>query len=312
MSSQARSEGAASPVLAPLPLEEWEETKETLHRWAQIVGKVRLAAAPKRNHWWHAPLYVSAWGLTTRLIPYTGRGFAIEFDFVDHRLVVSTSDGGRDGFALIDGLTVATFHQELFERLAALGIGVEIVARPFDLEPATPFAEDEAHARHDAAYVERWWRILVWTVGVFEEFAGRFAGKTSPVHLFWHSFDLALTRFSGRRAPERAGVDPVTQEAYSHEVVSVGFWAGDKRVRAAAFYAYAAPEPPGLAQQPLRPDSATWSDTGNGSLALLMYEDVRGMADPRAALLDFLQSAYEAGSRTAGWDESEASAVSPS
>lgn len=302
MSADARGEGAAA-ALPPLPLEAWAGTKETLHRWVQVVGKVRLAASPFRNHWWNVPLYVSARGLTTGLVPYQDRGFAIDLDLVDHGLVVSSSDGRRDGFALVDGLSVAAFHRALFARLAALGVGVEIVARPYDLEPAVPFAEDEAHATYDAAYVERWWRILVWTAGVFEEFAGRFVGKTSPIHLFWHSFDLALTRFSGRRAPARTGADPVTREAYSHEVISFGFWAGDKRVPAPAFYAYAAPEPSGLTDEPLRPAAAHWSDTGNGSLALLMHEDLRILADPRAALLDFLQSAYEAGARAADWDE---------
>lgn len=302
--------GGLTAAPPPLPLEAWEETKETLHRWAQIVGKVRLGTAPFRNHWWHAPLYVSARGLTTGLVPYHGRGFAIDVDLIDHRLVVSSTDGAVEGFGLVDGLSVAAFHGELVARLGALGIDVGIVARPFDLEPATPFAVDEAHASYDAEAVARWWRILVWTAGVFEEFAGRFVGKTSPVHLFWHSFDLALTRFSGRRAPQRAGADPVTREAYSHEVISFGFWAGDAKVRAPAYYAYAAPEPAGLAAEPLRPMAAAWSDTGSGSLALLMYDDLRTMADPRGALLDFLQSAYEAGARTAGWDDAALTAPS--
>lgn len=289
-------------ALPPLPLEAWEETKETLHRWVQIVGKVRLAATPFRNHWWNVPLYVTARGLTTGLMAEGARGFAIDFDLVAHRLTVSTSNGASDGFALVDGLSVAGFHRALFDRLATLGIGVDIDGRPFDLEPATPFAEDEAHAAYDAASVDRWWRILVWTAGVFEEFAGRFVGKTSPTHLFWHSFDLALTRFSGRRAPDQPEADPVTREAYSHEVISFGFWAGDPRVRAPAFYAYAAPEPEGLRSTPLRPEAAAWSESGGGSLALLLYEDLRVLDEPRDALLAFLQSAYEAGAAAASWD----------
>ena len=298
----SRGEGSVEG-LPPLPLEAWEETKETLHRFVQIVGKVRLTTAPRRNHWWHVPLYVTTRGLTTSAIPYGGRAFAIDFDFVDHRLVITTSGGTVEGFALADGLSVARFYQDLFARLRALGIEVAIRARPYELTPDLPFAEDQAHAAYDPVFVARWWRVLLQMAGIFEEFGGRFVGKSSPVHLFWHSFDLALTRFSGRRAPERAGVDPVTREAYSHEVISFGFWPGDARVRAPAFYSYTAPEPPGLTEQPLTPTAASWSDTGRGSLALLMYDDLRRLPAPRAALLEFLESAYRAGARTASWDE---------
>ncbi|HST24446.1 MAG TPA: DUF5996 family protein [Gaiellaceae bacterium] len=287
-------------TLPPLPLEEWEATKDTLHLWAQIVGKIRMATAPPRNHWWHVPLYVSARGLTTRRLPAPdGGSFEIRFDFVEHLLVVETSRGEVESFPLADGLSVAEFDRKLHETLAGLGLDVAIRESPFGVPMTTPFAEDTEHASYDPDAVERFWRILQWTDTVFEEFAGWFCGKTSPVHLFWHSFDLALTRFGGRRAPALPDADAVTREAYSHEVVSFGFWAGDANVREPTYYSYTAPEPPGLRDRPLRPEAAAWSEQG---LALLRYEAVRAAADPRATLLDFLESAYEAGADAADWD----------
>ena len=295
---------AATPALPPLPLEAWEATKETLHRYAQIVGKVRLVAAPFRNHWWHVTLGVTTRGLTTgpMPVPHGDGAFAIDFDFLDHRLVVTTTDGAVESFALVDGLSVARFYEELFARLAALGIDVAIVAKPYELSPNEPFPTDTAHASYDPESVERWWRVLVWSDAVFEAFGGRFGGKTSPVHLFWHSFDLAVTRFSGRSVPSPEGADPVTREAYSQELISFGFWPGDARIRAPAFYSYTAPEPAALREQPLQPRQAFWQDTGRGSRALLTYDDLRRLPSPQAALLDFLESAYRAGVRTAGWD----------
>lgn len=304
--------GAAEAAFPPLPLREWRPTKETLHRWVQVVGKIRLAAAPPRNHWWHAPLYLSTRGLTTGPMPAPTQGddrtFALDFDFLDHRLLVATNAGERDGFGLEDGLSVAGFHRRLVAILGALGLEVEIRPVPFDLRPPTPFAEDIGHAAYDPGFAHRWWLILSRIAPVFETFAGRFTGKTSPVHLFWHSFDLAVTRFSGRRAPDLGAVDPVTRAAYSHEVISFGFWAGDDRVPAPAFYSYTAPEPTGLTDEPLRPDAALWDDTGRGYQALLLYEEMRTTPDPRAALLDFFESAYQAGARTAGWDQAELAA----
>ena len=296
---------AACNALPALPLEEWEETKETLHRFVQVVGKVRLAASPPRNHWWHASLAVTARGLSTGPMPHAGGTFAIDFDFVDHRATVASSVGTVESFPLEDGLSVARFYDALFARLRLLGIEAAIRPVPFALTPAVPFPEDTGHAAYDRAYANRWWRLIAWTAPVFEAFAGRFTGKTSPVHLFWHSFDLAVTRFSGRRAPEQAGVDPVNREAYSHEVISFGFWPGDARLRFPAFYSYTAPEPPGLTDQPLRPAAASWSDTGRGSLALLPYDALRGEPAPREALLAFLESAYQAGAQAAGWDRAE-------
>ncbi len=297
----------AAETFPPLPLAAWRPTKETLHRWAQVVGKVRLAAAPPRNHWWHVPLSLSTRGLTTGPMPAPAGGddrtFALDFDFLDHRLLVTTNAGEWDGFALEDGLSVAAFSRHLTAILGELGLAVEIRAVPFELQPPTPFAEDREHAAYDPVFAHRWWLILSRIAPVFEAFAGRFVGKTSPVHLFWHSFDLAVTRFSGRPAPDLAGADPVTREAYSHELISFGFWAGDDRVPAPAFYAYVAPEPADLTDQPLRLDAAAWDDTGRGHLALLTYEEMRSAPEPRAALLEFLESAYQAGATAAGWDE---------
>jgi hypothetical protein len=291
--------------LPPLPFPEWEPTKETLHLWAQIVGKVKLATAPPKNHWWHVPLYLDVHGLTTRLLHGAdGTPFEIRFDFADHRLAVETPD--RDeSFALVDGLSVAAFDRELHASLGRLGLDVAIVEQPFGVPMTTPFPEDTEHASYDAEAVERFWRVLDWSADVLEEFAGWFCGKQSPVHLFWHSFDLALTRFSGRRAPAQPGADPVSTEAYTHEVVSFGFWAGDVNIREPSYYSYTAPEPDGLRERPLSPPSARWTDAGTGSLALFPYEDVRTSADPKATLLEFLQSAYEAGADAAGWNRDE-------
>jgi Family of unknown function (DUF5996) len=209
-----------------------------------------------------------------------------------------------DSLPLEDGLSVGAFHERFFALLAARGIEVEIKAEPYRIPITTPFAEDTEHASYDREAVERFWRALRWIDWTLQEFAGWFCGKTSPVHLFWHGLDLAVTRFSGSRAPENANADQVTREAYSHEVISFGFWPGDQKVRRPAFYSYTAPEPAGLADQPLRPEAASWQQPfGSSHLAFLPYDDVRSSADPRETLLEFLQSAYEAGAATAGWDE---------
>jgi hypothetical protein len=293
------------PELPALPLEGWEATLETLHLWVQIVGKVRMASTAPRNHWWHVPLYVDVRGLTTRRMHSGDVTFQIDFDFVDHRLVVRTNQGEVEWFALVDGLSVAAFDETLHATLRVLGIDVPIRELPFGTTTTTPFPEDEEHATYDPTAVERFWRILDWTDTVLEEFAGWYCGKTSPVHLFWHGLDLALTRFSGRRAPVVPNIDPVDGEAYSHEVVSFGFWAGDPTVRDPSYYSYTAPEPSDLRLQPLRPAEAHWREQGSGSLAILSYETVRTAADPRATLLAFLESAYRAGAREPGWNRDE-------
>jgi hypothetical protein len=293
---------APAGELPPLPLESWRATKDTLHLYVQIAGKLRLATTPLRNQWWNVPLYVDVRGLTTRRLLSDDVSFSIDFDFLDHELRVRTDRGDVEGFPLRDGLSVAEFHERLTELLRGLGADVAIRAEPFGVPMTTPFAEDREHASYDADAVARWWRIVAWADWVLEGFAGWFCGKTSPVHLFWHGLDLAVTRFSGRSAPALPEADSVTREAYGEEVISFGFWAGDDRIPEPAFYSYTAPEPAGLTEQPLQPDEAFWSESVGGHLALLRYEDLRGAAAPHETLLRFLQSAYDAGTTAAGWD----------
>ena len=292
----------SSSTLPALPLETWEASKITLHLYLQVIGKIRLMLHPKLNHWWHVTLYVSARGLTTGAIPLAHGNIELAFDFVEHQLVID-SNGQRRLMKLEHGLSVATFYDTVMNHLRELGVEVTIVAKPFDPERCgsnIPFAEDNQHAHYDPEYVNRFWQILGWVDGVFREFQGRFYGKSTPVHLFWHSMDLVLTRFSGQAAPMEAD-SQVEREAYSHEVLSFGFWAGDNNVPAPAFYAYAYPEPKGLREEPLQPAAAAW--TGEGSaMALLMYDDVREATDARADLLAFLESAYQAGAKRANWD----------
>src|SRR6478609_5281854 len=293
--------GVKLAELPELNLSDWRPTKDTLHLYSQILGKIRLATTAPRNHWWNVPLYVVVLGLTTRRLHHGRTTFDITLDFVDHALVVRTADGRRRSFDLASGVPVAEFDSRLHGLLAELGIDVDIVELPFGIAAKTPFPEDVEHASWDRDAIERFGRVLDWSDSVFEEFSGWFNGKTSPVHLFWHSLDLAVTRFSGRRVPP-AAADPVTQEAYSHEVISFGFWPGDDTVGDAAYYSYTAPEPEGLRDQPL--SAGSWIEYGSGSLAVLSYEAVRTSSDPRTALLAFCQSAYEAGARLAGWETS--------
>jgi hypothetical protein len=287
--------------LPPLPLEPWEPIKNTLHLWVQIVGKVKMASLPPRNHWWHVPLYVDVRGLTTRLLHSAdGSPFEIRFDFVDHELVVETPTEQRT-IELRDGLSVAEFDRHLHEALGDLD--VTILEKPFGVPAFTkPFPEDHEHATYDPEPVERFWRVLDWGGGVLDEFSGWFCGKQSPVHLFWHSLDLAVTRFNGRRAPALPDADAVTREAYTDDLVSFGFWAGDANLREPAYYSYTFPEPEGLRERPLAPAQGHWTEQGSGSLAILPYEAVRTAPDPRQTLLEFLESAYEAGADAAGWD----------
>jgi hypothetical protein len=264
-----------------------------------------MASTAPRNHWWHVTLYLDVRGLTTReMRSPTGVTFQIDFDFVDHRLVVKTNRGDVESFALHDGLSVAEFDKSLHAALGRLGIDVEIREEPFRVPTKTPFREDAEHAAYDADAVERFWRMLGWTESVLEEFAGWFCGKQSPVQLFWHGLDLALARFGGKRAPF-PDPDPVEHEAYSHEVIAFGVWAGDQNTREPTYYSYTAPEPLGLRERPLRPADARWIEQGAGSLAVLPYESVRLAPEPRAALLSFFQSAYEEGAALAGWDRGE-------
>jgi hypothetical protein len=292
---------SASAQLPAMPLDAWAETKQTLHRFVQIVGKIRLAASVRRNHWWNVPFHVTGQGITTRPMG-TDPIFTIDFDFVAHRLLVHTIDGRTASFSLLSR-SVADFYRDLFDALGAVGVSTSIRHPwPFDLSDVTPFAEDTAHATYDAPWVTRYWQVLTQVSLMLEAFAARYSGKTSPVHHFWHTLDLAVTRFSNRVVDQPGDVDPVTREAYSREVISCGFWFGDDTIPAPAFYAYTAPEPAGLADQPLRPAPAQWVPQGSGHLAVLGYDDVRAAADPTGTVLDFYESAYQAGARLAGWD----------
>jgi Family of unknown function (DUF5996) len=281
-----------------LPFENWAETYATLHMWTQIVGKVRLKLTPLVNHWWNVPLYVGARGLTTSAIPYEGRVFEIQFDFVDHKLLLETNEGLIKTLALRP-LSVADFYQEFMAMLQSADINVKIWRMPVEVPDPIPFDEDRAHASYDPEYAHRLWQILASSNRVLTDFRSRFIGKCSPVHFFWGSFDLAVTRFSGRRAPPRPGADSITVEAYSHEVSSVGFWPGNK-TQEAVFYSYAAPAPEGFADRPIRPSAALY-DKQLGEF-IVPYEDVRKSPSPDAALLEFCQSTYDAAATLAHWD----------
>lgn len=293
------------PAYPEMPLDAWRSTKNTLHLYSQIVGKIRLTLHPHLNHWWHVTLYVSPRGLTTRKIPYSGGNFEIEFDFKEHKLKMTSSNGRYEDFDLYDGLSVADFYSSIFANLNKLGVGCEIKALPYEAPSTTPFAEDHANCAYDKEWVKKYHHVLVSIDEILEEFRGRFIGKSTPVHLFWHSFDLALTRFSGKRVPPREGAGIVEREAYSHEVISFGFWFGDDKVPAPAFYSYTAPEPAGLADEPLMPESAIWADSNGAHLSLLMYDDMIKLEDPKKAALEFLESSYQAGAKLAGWDIDE-------
>ncbi len=285
----------------PLPYDTWEPTKQTVHRYTQIVGKIRMALVPPRNHWWHVTLYVGARGLTTGPMPLGDRDVEIAFDLVEHRLRVLMSDGRTRELDLQVRAACADVFEDLFALLADLGVEVDIHPEPFDLGGSPAFAADRQNATYDAEAVHRWWRVLAATQRVLFRLMGEFTGKASPVHLFWHSFDLAHARFSGRPAT-LGDVDPVTAEAYSHEVIAFGFWPGDdRRTPFPAFYSYTAPEPEGLTAQPLEA-GGRWEDAGGGSLALLPYDELRTQDDPDGALLAFFRSAYLAGARSGGWD----------
>jgi Family of unknown function (DUF5996) len=289
-------------VWPSLPLEEWKDTYATLHMWSQIVGHVRLSLTPLENHWWNVPLYVSARGLTTSAMPYKNRVLQIDFDFIDHSLVITANDGSIAETAL-KPRTVADFYQDVMGKLRTLGFEIKIHSKPDEVPNPIPFAEDQVHKSYDPEYANRFWRVLVQTERVFKEFRSRFIGKCSPVHFFWGSFDLAVTRFSGRRAPERPGADLITREAYSHEVISHGFWPGNDMVPEASFYSYTAPAPPGLETAAVKPDGTVYrQDLGE---FLLPYDKVRLSASPDDALMDFLQSTYEAGATLANWNRAD-------
>jgi Family of unknown function (DUF5996) len=285
-----------------LPLNDWKDTYATLHMWTQIVGKIRLSKTPLINHWWNSTLYVTSRGLTTSPIPDSAGVFEIDFDFIDHRLIIRKSDGTIKNLTL-NPRAVADFYTELISTLKSIGIEVSIHAKPDEVPNPILFAEDRVHSSYDPEYANSFWRILVQVHKMFQQFRGKFIGKCSPVHFFWGSFDLAVTRFSGRRAPVRPNADLITREAYSHEAISAGFWPGSGPIQGPAFYSYTAPAPNGLDQAPLSPPAATY----NKDMAefVLMYDDIRKETSPETALMQFLQSTYEAGANLAGWDRKE-------
>jgi hypothetical protein len=282
-----------------LPLEAWKDTYDTLHLYSQVVGKLRCVLSPMTNQWWHVALYVTSRGLTTSPMPYGHRTFEVDFDFIDHNLILRTSDGATRGLALIPR-TVADFYLEVMGMLRSEGIEMTIDPKPDEIPGAIPFAEDRTHAAYDAAYVRRYWEILRRTDTVFKEFRGRFTGKCSPVHFFWGSFDLAVTRFCGRHVTVPKGADMLTREGYNEEVISVGFWPGGGTMQEAAFYCYAAPEPAGLGAERVRPAEAFHDDKMKEFF--LRYADVRTSARPEATIMDFAQSTYEAAARLSQWD----------
>ena len=292
-----------------LPLEGWHDTYATLHRWMQIVGKTRLALAPMQNHWWQAAQYVTARGLGTSPMPYGERTLEVEFDFVDHRLAARTSDGATATLPLAPR-TVAEFYRLYLDMLRSLGITVRIHPMPSEIANPIPFPEDHVHASYDPDAARRCWRVLVQVDRILKAFRGSFVGKCSPVHFWWGSFDLACTRFSGRKAPRHPGgipnlPDRVTREAYSHECISAGWWPGSAEgpVQEPIFYAYVYPEPPGCAEAPVRPAAARYHPTLREWT--LPYEAVRRAPDPDAAVLDFLHSTYQAGAQLGGWNRAE-------
>jgi len=285
-----------------LPLAEWKKSKETLHRYLQIVGKLRLSLMPKDNHWWHITLYVTSSGIGTGPIPNRDFTFEVSFDFIGHTLSVNTSKGDMRSFDLKDGLSVSQFYKKLAEIFDELQIDFDIKAEPYDLSDNIPFPECTQHHKYDKDAVHKAWKILVQVDMILKDFSGRSYSKTCPVHIYWHHLDLVVTRFSGDKAPELDNASQVEREAYSHEVISFGFWFGDDTIKEPAFYSYTYPSPENIDKEPLSPESAEWQDANGSPMAVLLYEDIRTSADPKKAIMDFLESSYRAGAKLAGWD----------
>ena len=294
----------ASSQWPPLPFAEWKDTAETLHMWTQIVGKIRLTLSPWTNHSWHVTLYVTSRGLTTSPIPHGSHSFDIQFDFIDHQLFIDKNDGGRRTIPL-KPQSVAEFYGTVMKTLSDLELPVTINTVPNEIEHAIPFDQDEEHRSYDREYANRFWRVLMQSDRVFKEFRSRFCGKCSPVHFFWGSFDLAVTRFSGRPAPPHPGgvphlPDAITREAYSQEVSSLGFWPGNAAIPTPVFYSYAYPEPPGFSEAKVQPDAAFYEPKLREFI--LPYDAVRNTEKPDQILLDFAQSAYDTASQLGKWD----------
>jgi hypothetical protein len=281
--------------MSELPVAAWKDTYDTLHMWTQIVGKVRLKLSPFVNHWWEAALYMTPRGLTTSPMPYEGRSLSIDFDFTDDLLAIECDDGTKRAMALCPR-TVADFHRELVSLLDSLGVAVAIDLEPKEVEGPIPFDKDTVHSSYDPVAVRTWFRMMLRAHRLMEQFRSRFIGKCSPVHFFWGSFDLCVTRFSGRRAPPRPEADHITQVAYSHEVSSCGFWPGSGNILEPAYYSYAAPAPAGFEKAPAKPDEAFWNPPTQGFI--LRHDD----AHPDGAVLDFFESTYEAAAELGRWD----------
>ena len=303
--SQERSDQQGTVGVWPsLPLTEWKDTYDTLHMWTQVVGKVALAQAPMINHWWHATLHVTARGISTPPLPHGNMVFQIEFDFIDHRLNIEASDGSRRSIGL-HRLSVADFYAEVMDTLSSFGLGVKVWPVPVEVESRIPCNLDREHASYNPEYAHRFWLILLQSDRVFREFRSRFIGKVSPVQFFWGSFDLAVTRFSGRRAPAYSGgafnvARGVMEEAYSHEVSSLGFWPGGGSIPYPVYYSYASPQPAGFAEARVLPESAFYSkDLGE---FILPYDDVRRAGNPEEMLLEFAQTSYDAAADLGRWD----------
>jgi hypothetical protein len=295
---------AENTAWPPLPYNEWKDTLDTLHMWTQVVGKIRMVQSPWVNHAWHVPFYLTARGLTSSPIPYDTRIFEIEFDFVDHLLRISTGDTMSRTMPL-RSRTVADFYQALLALLADLGFDIQIRTMPNEVVAAIPFEQDTVHATYDPVYANRFWRVLLQADRVFKQFRAGFTGKASPVHFFWGSFDLATTRFSGAEAPLHPGGVPncpdwVTQDAYSHEVISCGFWPGNEALPYPMFYSYAYPEPAGFKTAQVRPEQAVYEP--NFGEFILPYEVVRQAPSPDDALLEFVQSTYDAAADLGKWN----------
>ena len=296
--------GASNSSWPALPFAEWKDTASTLHMWTQIVGKIRLTRTPWINHSWHVTLYLTARGLTTSPIPHPAGIFEIRFDFIDHKLRILKSDGAVQVIELRPK-SVAALYREVMAALSELNIDTRINTTPNEVDPAIPFDQDGEHRSYDPEYANRFWRVLLQSARVFQEFRSRFCGKCSPVHFFWGSFDLAVTRFSGRPAPPHPGgvphlPDAVTREAYSQEVSSLGFWPGNDAAPAPIFYSYAYPEPPGFSEAKIQPDAAVYEPKLREFI--MPYDAVRTAENPDKALLEFAQSAYDAASKLAKWD----------
>lgn len=292
--------------LRDLPYQEWKETMSTLHLYFQIVGKIKLALNPWKNHWWHIPLFVDPRGLNSGPIPYKEIYFQIHFDFIDHQLKIESSDGRLKVMFLNEGLSVSEFYSGLFERLGELGIHDNIIARPYKMNSNIPFAEDTEHNSYDREFVSRYWHILSEVDKVFKEFSGYYYGKTCPVQLYWHSMDLTVTRFSGKKLEPMENASDVEKEAYSHEVISFGFWPGDPDFEKAAFYSYTFPSPEGLDHRALAPSEAYWQERNGSPMALYEYADWQKSENPRQTLMEFLQSAFDAGAKgNKEWDKGE-------